>query len=68
MEIKKNNKSEMADGEWLTPRQLSALSYEEQLAYIRKTLEESQEEISDHDSIVGDEALGECVGDIGGGD
>ncbi|XP_067625333.1 piggyBac transposable element-derived protein 4-like [Eurosta solidaginis] len=58
----------MADGKWFTPRQLSALSYEEQQAYIRQTLEESQEEISDHDSVVGDEALDECVGDIGGDD
>ncbi|XP_067647073.1 uncharacterized protein [Eurosta solidaginis] len=58
----------MADGKWFTPRQLSALSYEEQQAYIRQTLEESQEEISDHDSVAGDEALDECVGDIGGDD
>lgn len=53
----------MADGEWLTPRQLSALSFEEQQLYIRQALEESEDEVSDHDSIVGDEDLGDIGAD-----
>lgn len=39
----------MADGEWLAPRRLNALPYEEQRDYIRTFVEASDSEESDHE-------------------
>ena len=41
----------MADGNWLTPRQVNALGQEEQQEYIRRRLNEMREETSDDEQL-----------------
>lgn len=56
----------MADGEWLAPRRLNALPYEEQRDYIRTFVEASDSEESDHEQAVDQEDLEGNIDDIGG--